>query len=198
MKQPLFSPWAAVLLFVLAAAPLAAQTPAQRGGRGGGGPVAPGAGGTSGLRGAGGGASQFGGGGVPSSRRGGPGRIEKVSDAVEELYKQLDEKSLQEVPRREIAVVKSDEKVSTKLFRADPKLLEIKFVGTFTLVPAGFDPADDASVAKTQERIEYARDYQRLLQPPLSELVFWNGYFLFQRGRDYQRPESALQRHFNL
>src|SRR5262245_45998107 len=172
MKQPLFSPWAAVLLFVLAAAPLAAQTPAQRGARGGSGPVAPGAGGTSGFRGSGSGfpfAGDRGGGGLPSSRRGGPGRIEKVSDAVEELYKQLDEKSLQQVPRRDIAIARSDEKVSTKLFRADPKLLENKYIAAFQLWPAGFDPADEASVEKTQERIRDADDYRSLLQPPLSE-----------------------------
>ena len=187
----------ALLLAALSAVSALAQPPAQRG-RGGGGPT-PGAPATSGLRGGGSGA-QIGSGGVPSSGRRGGSRIEKVSDAVEQLYKQLDEKSLQEVPRREIAVARSTEKVGTKLFRADPKLLENKFIAAFTLLPAGLDPSDEKSVEQTQQRIVNDNDMRSSLQPPLAELVRWNGRGLFQPYFRTRAESDAfsLQNYFKL
>ena len=119
----------------------AAQSPAQRGGRGG--------------NSTGPGASGFGGGGFSGGEfAGGRGggevarplqRPEKVAEDLLRTYGQYTEQSLAGVPKREFKVVKPTEAVATKLFRADPKLLQNKFVGTFTVLATGFDAADPNS-----------------------------------------------------
>lgn len=58
---------------------------------------------------------------------------ERVSADLETQYQQMDEAVQKPLPKRAFKV-KTGEPAKTKLFRADPKLLEKKFVATFSLV----------------------------------------------------------------
>ncbi len=118
---------------------------------------------------------------------------ETVPVEVDQAYQQLDEKSLQDIPERKPKVFQAAEPVLTKLFRADPKLLENKFVASITVLAAGLDPEDEES----RQQFEKRRDIEsriRNFDNPLSEFqpligqqqpLFSNSY-----GRSTERPIS--------
>lgn len=68
---------------------------------------------------------------------------DRVPEALEKLFTEIDESSLTNSPEREFQVEKG-ELEKTKLFRADPKLLENKFTAQLLLFVASTDASTDA------------------------------------------------------
>jgi hypothetical protein len=202
----------AFLTVALASVSALAQSPAQRGRGGGapqGGPQGGGARGGGALEASGrggpgapsGGAEFFGGrGGFAGGRgRGGP-LPEKLSETAETFYRDFDEPTLQTVPKREYQVKVESTPVRTRLFRADPKLLENKFVATFTVLAAGVDPADKRSVQQFRDRQTANDNLQRSYPDKLRALIIWSdGEHLFHQSGSYShRDQLSLHEHFKL
>ena len=125
--------------------------------------------------------------------RGGAGLStpEKVSSEIQEVYKQLDEKSGQDPPKRDLRYKTETEPVKTKLFRADPKLLENKFVAKFGVMPAGLDLNDQESVTRLNARVEAER-YVRY-PDEIRALVLWNRAYMFRSSSRASFEESPAQ-----
>jgi len=136
---------------------------------------------------------------VGGGRRGGPQRPEKVSEAVEQLYQQFNEKSLDEIPARDLKFPHAADKVPTKLFRADPKLLENKFVAQFTLLPAGLDPTNEKSVEEFRQRQAPDSRESSSLPKNLLNSINWGGVMMFRSERGFNFDEAlSLSQQFKL
>lgn len=90
---------------------------------------------------------------------------DQVSASLDRLFEEIDEKSLNEAPKRDYKVEKGQEK-EIKLFKTDPKLLENKFVASARLVAMRHvprDPRPDRSIAQMEGQM-----MAELMQPELT------------------------------
>jgi hypothetical protein len=115
---------------------------------------------------------------------------EGLADEVEQAYRKLDEKALAAIPPRDFKVKTETAPLKTKLYRADPKLLENKFVATFNVLPAGLDLTDPASVQKFGKQQEADSNLIRSYPDDLRELIAWEGTYLFLTDRGFPAKHS--------
>src|SRR5439155_4987 len=69
--------------------------------------------------------------------------VEHVSEELEKSYTRMSEQVQQPIPKRTYEVVLENKAQKTKLFRADPKLLENKFIARVVLLTTR--PDDDTA-----------------------------------------------------
>src|SRR5262245_51234965 len=82
-------------------------------------------------------------------REGSPPDADRVPEALEKLVAGFDEEALARPPERDFKVEKGPAE-GTKLFRADPKLLENKYRARLALAVAAIDPMPGPSVASDE------------------------------------------------
>jgi hypothetical protein len=120
-------------------------------------------------------------------------RPEKVAEEIVQLYQQFDDKATQAPPQRTFVVARATDKVKTPLFKADPKLLENKWVAEFTVLPGGLDLKDEKSLLEFENRLR-SDDRARGSHPKnLEDAVTWGGRRVFIGGHV---EDSSLSKHF--
>lgn len=102
----------------------------------------------------------------------------RVPESIELLFKEIDEDSLHDAPQREFKT-ETGAAQQTRLFRADPKLLENKFGATLVLLPSGLNPADEDSIQR-HEKLRYIdNSWSRKFPATLQRLAEFDNVFLF-------------------
>jgi hypothetical protein len=149
-----------------------------------------------------------------------PPRPDHVSEQLEAKLKRMAEELDQPVPKREYKVTQREAK-KTKLFRADPKLLENKFIASFAVIfepkvanegdvglggdrggdRGGFGFRDirqtDRQFAMTPRGPAFGRGEEKYPED-LLRLVQWQGQTMFQPGNYFEESRQKLSEHFGL
>lgn len=97
-----------------------------------------------------------------------------VPAALEERYRKMAEQLQQDLPKRELKV-KVTEAQKTPLLRADPKVLENKFLGRLELKPARVDFANHQNADSYIQRLQMDRAAMRNYPDELFQLLFVYG-----------------------
>jgi len=133
---------------------------------------------------------------------------DRVSEDTEAKYQQMGEQQQQPIPKRDYKM-ETGELTKTKLFRADPKLLEKKFVATFSLITRdetepgfrmrGFQGSDiretDLRLAMGTQRGTGFGNPAPGYPADLLPLIRWDNLHLFQLRSFDNKERDPLSHH---
>ena len=135
---------------------------------------------------------------------------ERVAEELEAKYKQMAEALDKPVPKRDFEVA-TGEPVKVKLFRADPKLIEKKFVATVILLTASERPPSGEGLLNFNFAALLQTDQQLAFGTPTSSfgtryrypdqllaLIRWDGRLLNSPGGRIRETDLSLSEHHKL
>jgi hypothetical protein len=129
-----------------------------------------------------------------SSRNDGPQPPEKLSEKIQQAFKEQEQQAQQEVSKRDFKFKTEAEPVKTQLFRPDPKLLKNKFVANFVLIAAELNWSDSASFAEFRRRQNAENSLARYYPDRLRPLLAWEQTYIF-RPHHGVRDSDAISLH---